>query len=282
MIWLSGDLHHAGLKTGNQRHADISEIQGAHRYLELLADVGVKVTFFVSGRAFDDEWSDLAPIVEHPLVEIGGHNYACFKPELPHRIYKKLTGNYHGPAWLERADVLRTLAAARRRTSKPVRCWRNHMYMHGPNTERVLAGCGIELCSDGVDRFASGPRWHPAGLYNLPINIIPDHEHLYHAERTREWVARWQARYAWSDDYGPASYDIDRWTELVLAGLAEREAARVLSTVIIHPITMYLCDRFASFRRILQFLAAARTVHASEVLALADARRAGRAVEVER
>jgi hypothetical protein len=140
------------------------------------------------------------------------------------------------------------------------------MYMHGPKTERVLAGCGIDVCSDGVDRHSEGPRWHEDGLFNFPINVMPDHEHLFHAERTPEYVRWFVKRYNWSDDYGSNSYHIEEWTDRVVEEIKSHEARGVLSNMIIHPITLYLCDRFRSFRRILDVLSASRTVHMSEVV----------------
>lgn len=266
MICLTGDLHHASLGTGNQRHCDISEIQVARRYLDLLDEAGVKVTFFVSGRSFVEEWEDLRPIAEHPLVELGGHNWSCFQPEILHRASKKLLGSYNGPPLLQRLDARRTIDVVRRRTGRTIRLWRNHMYMHGPFTEGVLAGEGIALCSDGTDRNAMGPVKHPAGIHNFPLNVIPDHEHLYHAERTPEWVATWQKRYRWSDDWGPHSYRIEEWVEIALEDLRRNEERGAISNMIIHPITMYLCDNFRGFRRILDYLESRRTAHLSEVL----------------
>ena len=266
MICLTGDIHHASLGTGNQRHCDISEVQVAARYLRLLAEAGVKATFFVSGRAFDEEWDDLRPICEHRLVELGGHNYSCFTPEWWHRIWNKAIGSYNGPRWYQRLDLERTQRAIERRMGRRVRLWRNHMYMHGPYTEDVLARGGIALCSDGVRRSARQPEWHPAGLYNFPLNVIPDHEHLYHAERTPEWVEWWVKRYQWSDDFGSASYDVETWTDLVLDQLRENEARGVVSNMIVHPITLYLCDRFRAFERILEYLASRETVHLGEVV----------------
>jgi hypothetical protein len=70
MICLTGDLHHMGLKTGNQSYADITEIQIARKYLYMLEDAGVKVTFFVTGKAFADEWKDLKPICQSDNTEI--------------------------------------------------------------------------------------------------------------------------------------------------------------------------------------------------------------------
>lgn len=254
MICLTGDLHHASLRTGNQQHCDISELQTARRYLGLLEEAGVPVTFFVSGRAFVEEWDDLEPIVTHPLVELGGHNWSCLTPAVWHRFWNKAVGSYNGPEWYQDLDARATIEVARLRTGRTIRLWRNHMYMHGPYTERVLARRGIRLVSDGVKRDAAGPVRHPDGVWSFPINVIPDHEHLYHAERTREWVARWQERYRWTDDFGPESYDIGPWTDLVLAQVQANEARGIVSNLIIHPITMYLADRFDGFRRILAYL----------------------------
>jgi peptidoglycan/xylan/chitin deacetylase (PgdA/CDA1 family) len=266
VICLTGDLHHASLGTGNQRACDRSEIEVAALYLAMLRDAGVKVTFFVTGRAFREEWGALRPICEDPLVELGGHGYRCFEPALAHRLSKKLLGSYAGPRFYERFDVMRTLEAARQRTGRTLRLWRNHMYMHGPATDRILASSGIVGCSDTVRRGATGPRWRPEGLVDVPINVLPDHEHIYHAERTHEWVEAWLARYHWSDDFGPESYSIEEWTERVLATLRENEARGAVSTLIVHPITMYLADRFRGIRRILDLLASRETVHMGELV----------------
>ncbi len=266
MICLTGDIHHSSLRTGNQRHSDITEIACARRYLGLLEEAGVKVTFFVSGLSFVEEWEDLRPIAEHPLVELGGHNFRCFEPAIVHRVSKKLLGSYNGPPSLQRRDARRTIDVIRARTGRTVRLWRNHMYMHGPFTEGVLREAGIVLCSDGTDRDAMGPVKHPAGVYNFPLNVIPDHEHLYHAERTPEWVARWQKRYGWTDDWGSDSYGIEEWVDIALDDLRRNEARGAVSNMIIHPITMYLCDGFRGFRRLLDYLSSRETVHLSEVV----------------
>lgn len=267
MICLTGDLHHMTLRTGNQAHCDRTEIQIARRYLDMLADARVNVTFFVSGKSFAEEWPDLESICRHPFVELGGHNYYCFKPAIWHRFWNKVCKSYNGPYWYQKWETQKTIDIIREKTGKTISCWRNHMYMHGPYTERVLAECGLGVCSDGVQRDSSGPQQHQAGVYNFPLNVMPDHEHLYHAERTPDWVDHWVRRYNWSDDYGPDSYYIEEWTDRVLDELQSHEDEGVLSNMIIHPITMYLCDRFKSFERILDFLASKETVHISDVVA---------------
>ncbi|MFC1735278.1 polysaccharide deacetylase family protein [Candidatus Hydrogenedentota bacterium] len=261
MICLTGDLHHMSLKTGNQEHCDITEIQVAQRYLKMLEEAKIKVTFFITGKAFAEEWDDLKPICEHPLVEVAGHTYYCFKPELWHRAWNKLAGSYNGPAWYQRWDIAKTARIISDRCGRDITCWRNHMYMHGPHTEESLKVCGLKICSDGVQKESTGPERHPSGILNFPLNVMPDHEHLYHAERNPEWVKRWVKRYDWSDDYGSESYYVEEWTERVLDELRQHEEAGIISNMLIHPITLYLCDRLKSFERILELVAGAGTVH---------------------
>jgi len=274
MICLTGDLHHNSLGTGNQHHCDITEIQVAQRYLDMLKEAQVKVTFFVSGKSFLEEAPDLRSIYESELVEIGGHNWDCFEHTLFHRACNKILGSYNGPAWYQYQDVKRTQDIIRKHTGRTITAWRNHMYMHGPHTEHVLAKAGIKVCSDGVKKISRGPVWDSAGLYNMQLNVIPDHEHLFHAERTPEWVDNWVKRYHWSDDFGPKSYYVEEWTDLVLEQLRQNEANDTISTMIIHPITLYLCDRFKSFERILDALSRAETIHVCDATATIEGAKA--------
>lgn len=264
MICLTGDIHHSSLRTGNQKACAISEIQVAQRYLKMLEEANVKVTFFITGKAFAEEWPDLKPICESPLASIQGHTYYCFKPDLWHRLWKKINGSYNGPEWFQRYDVKKTIAIIEKKTGKRITCWRNHMYMHGPFTDKILKECGLHICSDEVNVEAYAPYQAPDGLYHFPINIIPDHEHLYHAERTPEWVEKWVKRYNWSDSFGSRSYYIEEWTDLVLEGLKQNEQRSALSTMIIHPITLYLCDKFKSFEKILAYLSSRSTIHLTD------------------
>lgn len=265
MICLTGDLHHMSLGTGNQKHCDISELQTAQLFLKMLEEAQVKVTFFVSGKCFSEEWKDTKDICQSKFVEIGGHNYSCFTPTIVHRVWNKLIKSYNGPLWYQKRDAKKTMAIINKKTGQQITSWRNHMYMHGPFTERALFESGIKICSDGVKKDSNGPVLHPSGIYNFPINVMPDHEHLFHAERTPEYVEWFKKRYNWSDDYGPDSYHIEEWAERVLDELREHEENGIISNMIIHPITMYLCDKFAGFRKILDFISECETVFMSEI-----------------
>lgn len=255
MIYLTSDIHHASLNTGNQSHCNISEIETATIMSELIFERKIKATYFISGQSFDEEWSELKKFVMHSNIALGGHNYNCFKPDLLHRISNKFLNSYNGPRFYQFSDTKKTIEAIKRKTGKTISLWRNHMYMHGKYTDDVLPKCGITICSDGVKKDSNGPCKQTPNYFHFPINIIPDHEHLIHAERTPEWIKWWQERYNWSDDFGPDSYYIEEWTELVLSQLKHNEKNGIISNMIIHPITMYLCDEFKSLKKILDFIA---------------------------
>ena len=259
MICLTSDIHHCSLRTENQRHCAITELETAQRFLKILEEREIKATFFISGKCFTEQWNDVRPLVEHPLVEVGGHNFSCLTPMIYHRVWNKLTDNYNGPGWYQRRDALATKTIIHQRTGRRIRSWRNHMYMHGPHTEKILRAAGFTVCSDGVRKDSTGPEIHPTGLLNWPLNVMPDHEHLYHAERSPEWVEKWAARHGWSDDFGSRSYYIDEWVERVLQQLRDNEQRGVISNMLIHPITMYLCDGFSGFERIADYLAERQT-----------------------
>jgi len=266
MICLTGDLHHNTLGTGNQKFATKTENEIAVDYLKLLEDRDVKVTFFITGKSFEQEWDVIKPICESDLVEVAGHTYNCFMPELWHRIWNKLLNSYNGPKWYQKRDVQKTIDIIKEKTGKDILCWRNHMYMHGKYTEQVLSQCGIKICSDGVVKNSNGLISHEKGIYNFPINIIPDHEHLYHAERTVDWVDWWVKRYNWSDDFGSKSYYVDEWADIVIDGLKENENNGIISNMIIHPITMQLCDDFKAFKKILDYIATRETCFMRDLL----------------
>jgi peptidoglycan/xylan/chitin deacetylase (PgdA/CDA1 family) len=266
MICLTADLHHMSLKTGNQIHSDKTEISLAAEFVKMMESRDIKGSFFITGRSFSEEYSALKPIINSPNIEIGGHNYEAFKPELMHRIWNKLTKNYNGPYAYQYYDTKKTIDIIEATIGKRINIWRNHMYMHGVNTEKVLSSLGIDICSDGVVKDNFNLQEDANGIYNLPINIIPDHEHIIHAERTPKWIKQWQERYNWSDDFGPDSYYIDEWAELVLKQLRENEANKRLSVMIIHPITMYLADNFQAVKRILDYIETRQCVFMSDLI----------------
>jgi len=266
MICLTSDIHHMSLNTGNQQHSDRTEVDVANEFSKMLSSRGMKGTYFITGKCFEEEWYQLREICENQALEIGGHTYHCFMPELLHRVWNKVAGSYNGPRWYQNWDVAKTKRIIFRKTGKNITSWRNHMYMHGPYTESVLADNDIHICCDHVRRHEKGYTKDVNGVTNFPINIIPDHEHLYHAERTPEWVEQWIRRYNWSDDYGSKSYCFEDWFEIFKNEVLLRENSNVVSHILIHPITIYLCGGLKAMGDIVDFLAQFETVQVSEFI----------------
>ena len=62
------------LRTNDQNYIGLedSEAKIAYRYLSLLEKYGLKVTFYITGRTFAEEWDDIKPVIKSKLVEVGG------------------------------------------------------------------------------------------------------------------------------------------------------------------------------------------------------------------
>jgi peptidoglycan/xylan/chitin deacetylase (PgdA/CDA1 family) len=280
MIVLTADLHHASLDTENQRASDLGEITCARRFWERTEEAKIPVTFFVSGKSFVEHWDELRPLCESERVELGGHTWDCFEQGWVHRASKLALGSYPGPRWMEARSIHRTRAIARAKSGRDLLVWRNHMYMGGPSSDEVLAAAGIRVRSDGVQATSRGPSVGAHGVVQMPLNVIPDHEHLLHGERTPEWVARWQRELRWSDDFGPGSYPIEAYVELLIEQLHVNERAGVISTLLLHPITLHLADRMQRLDRILEALSRYETVTMSQAVERALAPALSRTEEV--
>ena len=254
MISITSDIHHQGLQTGNQKHSDLSEVATAVIMHNIFKEFNIKGTYFISGKAFEDHWLELQKICNDENFNIGGHNYYCFKPELFHRLTNKLFNSYNGSKSYQVWETKKTQKVIKEKVGRDCIFWRNHMYMHGKYTDEVLPDLGIKICSDGVKKNSNGLNLVANDYFHLPINVIPDHEHLIHAERTKEWIEEWVKRYNWSDDFGSESYPIEVWRNILITQVRENEKKGILSNIIIHPITMYLCDNFESLRIILDSL----------------------------
>jgi hypothetical protein len=245
MIYLTCDIHHQSLGTGNQKYSDRTEMDCANDFLKLLEKYKLKATYFMSGLCFKEDWgSALEEIVNSSRVELGGHNMDCFKNEFYHRVCNKLFNSYNGHKAFQKRDCELTKEIIHKHTGREIDLWRNHMYMHGKHTDDVLEDCGIRICSDGVVKGDLEPNIRNKDYVNLPINIIPDHEHIYHAERTVSEVEKWVKRYSWSDDFGPESYSIEDWGTILTDQVLDKHNQGKDCLIIIHPITMYLADGY--------------------------------------
>ena len=263
MICLTGDIHHSGFRYRefpNPRLEDVpserrpyvseSEADVAGEYLSIARDAGLKVTFFVTGLALRRDRAAMAALGAGPGLEIGGHTYRAFEPMRLHDWFRRFAGSYYGPAWFQRWDVKRTLAIIRRRLGVPAVTWRTHAYASDRTTWRVLEALGVRVLSDRVDLDVIGPQTLAGRLVSLPINVLPDHEHLYHAERTPTALGR---------AAGP-TYTGQEWLAIVQRQIDAIEQRGGVATLLVHPICMYTLDRFQTFRALCRFLAGRASV----------------------
>lgn len=266
MICVTGNIRHTSLRSLEQRAADITEAEAARRMLDLLDEAGIKVTFFVTGRCVEEEWDDVKLLSRNPLVEVGGHTYSGLRPVWRRRCSRALGMGYLGPAWLQRREIARTCRVIRSKSGREVRCWRGFDWRHETKTAVALASCDIQVFSDTVERNASGPRRHPAGLWSFPVNVMPDRGHLYYGPYKPESVENQVRRSGRFDEYGPNVYHAATWTDLVLREIHQHERNGVVSNLAIHPLALYLADGFQSFEKLVAYLERRQTVHMSEAM----------------
>ncbi|NUQ61210.1 MAG: polysaccharide deacetylase family protein [Pirellulales bacterium] len=282
MICLTGDIHHRSLRTNDQRYiADPrdSEVKIAARFARLAEQHGLKMTLYVTGKTLAEEWDDVRPILESPRVEIGGHTYAGLPQRPLTKLWYRLRGIHppshagrHGSRRSQRRDIRRTIDIIHRKTGRPVVAWRSHGLVRDEHTYGLLAECGIRLISDEIRARDFFPRRTPEGLLSHPMNVLPDHDHLYHAHRDEAFVRAAQARGYGADEFGCESYTIDRWTKLVVDQIVRIEQQGGVATVLMHPICQFLADEFRTAEKLLETFARYPTVWASELLDFAKER----------
>jgi len=238
-VCITGDVHHMSLGTRDQSFMDRSEVDVAREYASIAAEHGVPVTLFCTGKAAAEEADGVRALASMDNVEIGGHNYWAFDTPM-HTVSRGLLGTWNGPRWFQNWEINRTVAAFRE-IGIDIRTWRDHAYRHDGDTAELLAEAGITHFSDrvGPDERLS----EQDGVRIVPINTPPDHEHVYHAFRTPEFVESAE----FSGPFGSESHDCDDWLELVLEHADAVEQRGGVATVLAHPSCMHLADGLTTF-----------------------------------
>ncbi|MCC2640185.1 MAG: hypothetical protein K0S45_598 [Nitrospira sp.] len=255
MICLTGDVHHRSYRGVDTRYAQQTEAQLALRYCDIAARHNVKVTLFVTGKACLEERDILADLSRRSHCEIGGHTFCAFR-SIRHRISKHLTGSMLGSASLQQRDIERTIAAIRNVTGTDITIWRNHAYKHDAHTYPLLGQSGIRIVSDRVARKATSVERVSQKLLSLPINTLPDHEHLLHGKYVagRLNPSRLQERVT-----------VQEWRETVQKQVVTIEQRGGIATILAHPLCMEIADGMQSFEQLCRFLSRCETRWVSEV-----------------
>jgi len=245
-VCLTGDVHHMSLETRDQEYMDRTEVEAAIEYAEVAAEYDVPVTLFVTGKAAEEEPERVKRLAVMENVEIGGHNYWAFDT-LIHKGWRGVTGSWNGPRPFQRWEIRKTIETFEELGS--ITSWRDHAYRHDRHTAALLSEAGITHFSDAVE--PDGEVREEDGLTVVPINTPPDHEHVYHAFRTPEFVAEND----FEGPFGEDSVEVEEWVEWVLGRVSEQDG---VTTILAHPACMWLADDFRGFesvcRRIYKYI----------------------------
>lgn len=251
-VCVTGDVHHMSMGTRDQEHMDRTEVERALEYVEIAHSHDLPVTLFVTGRAAVEEADGVARLAATDGVEVGGHNYYAHGT-LAHKLFRGVTGSWHGPKLAQRWEIGRTLDALEG-VGADVTAWRDHAYRRDGNTLDLLAEQEITHFSDDV-----GPDERvreEAGVTVVPINTPPDHDHVFHAFRTPEFVDESD----FEGPFGAEAFPVAEWCDWVLDHVATRVEEGEPATILAHPACLALADGLATFERLCEELAAYETV----------------------
>ena len=244
-VCLTGDVHHMSLETRDQEYMDRTEVEAAIEYAEIAADYDVPVTLFMTGKAAEEEPERVKRLAAMENVEVGGHNYWAFDT-LVHKGWRGLTGSWNGPRPFQRWEIRKTIETFAE-LGIEIQSWRDHAYRHDSHTAELLFEAGMSHFSDAVE--PGGMVREEGGLTVVPINTPPDHEHVYHAFRTPEFVDEDE----FEGPFGKESVAVDEWAEWVTDTISEREG---VTTVLAHPSCMWLADGMSEFESLCRTVAA--------------------------
>jgi hypothetical protein len=257
MVCLTGDVHQRSYRGTDTPFSSRTEVELAGKYCDIAGKYGIKVSLFLTGRACREEPHMVKILAEMTHCEIGGHTFAAFRDPLS-RIFKKVYGTPWGTTAHQLRDIQRTIAGIQRVTGQRIRTWRNHSYVRTVDTDRMLESCGIRVVSDEVSDSKTSAEWVTPGFRSVPLNVLPDHEHLLHGKyqhgKTRP-------------DRLTHRVTITEWAGLVKArikGICERGGT---ATVLAHPLCMEVADGMTVFENLCQDIQQYRSCWISEVQA---------------
>jgi hypothetical protein len=228
----------------------------ALRYSEIASRHGVKVTLFVTGKACRQEPDLVRELSRMPNCELGGHTYCAFRSPL-HWLWRRLGQGVPGPVWFQARDIRKTVQAIEQVTGRRIRVWRNHAYRHDQYTYGLLSHAGVDIVSDHVSATATAPERFSERLLSLPINTVPDHEHLLHGKYLpgRTKPERLAGRVG-----------IREWFSLVREKATAIEQHEGIATLLAHPLCMDVADGMQTFEELCRFLSYYRTGWVSEAV----------------
>jgi len=126
---------------------------------------------------------------------------------------------------------------------------------------------GVRTISDEISNTKLFPEKTKEGLISHPMNVIMDHDHIYHAHRNKEYVEKAKQRgYGYAGDFISDSYTIEEWGEMVEKQVIDIEKKNGIATILMHPICQFLSDEFKTARKLLKLFSQYKTIWAKEII----------------
>lgn len=263
-IILTGDVHHMSLKTDDQLYIDLTEAELALEAAKIALEYDLKVTYFITGKTLVEETDVVRAIAKMPNTELGGHTYYAFKPKwLYNWIFNKIIGLSNGPKVYQNWEIKKTIGVFDHKLGIQIVSWRNHAYRHDRYTFPLLYKNGISFVSDDVNPNNLFPTTMNNGLISLPVNIMPDHDHVYHGNITPESTRNYSLG---RSQFPSELYQPRRWFELIQQQIQKVVNREGVATLLIHPTCMYIIDEFKIYEELCTFLTEFETITASQVI----------------
>jgi len=120
---------------------------------------------------------------------------------------------------------------------------------------------GIQCFSDIASPKYIGP-FEKDSLYYIPINVLPDHDYVYHNGRLQ---GTFDESILLSTEFKTKAMAIDEWLKSVKVQVAKIIKAGGLATLLVHPACMEVCDNFKIFEKLCQFVSQYKTLCMKEV-----------------
>jgi len=250
MICLTGDVHDMSLKTKDQSYLSGTEVDSAHRYLQIAEEHNVNITLFITGRCVDEEPSKIREISRSDYTELGGHTYNCFRPAVLYKFSTKFLNLRNGPAFIQERDIRKTISIFETQLGHRPLSWRDHGYRHDRNTAGLLKKTGIRYFSDDVSPEHNTP-YNLDNLCHVPINVLPDHDYVYHGSRM---PGTFNENNLLSRPFRSKGMSIDEWLRVVMKQVKMITSSGGQATILAHPACMEISDNFRTFNQLCAFL----------------------------